>query len=234
MIHAAARLRTAVIVAVVAWAGAAGPALARDWAWLGVRIRDLSEPEMEELSARHGIREGFGVVIVEVLEGTAAARAGVRTGDVVVALDGRPVTDSRTLQRLVAASSTERDTRVTVLRPGGRREIPVRLTTMPRDVAGDRVAAEFGFGLRVPVPGPPGSASSASTDPPVVGVVVRGGPAERAGLQVGDVILAVAERAVVSLAVAREALADVALDRPLALAVRREGRYVTLTLPNPS
>src|SRR6202008_919116 len=33
---------------------------ARTWAWLGVRIRDLSEQEMEELSKRHGIVEGFG------------------------------------------------------------------------------------------------------------------------------------------------------------------------------
>ena len=40
---------------------------ARPWAWLGVRIRDLSEQEMESVSARHGVREGFGVVIVEVL-----------------------------------------------------------------------------------------------------------------------------------------------------------------------
>src|SRR3989454_6739890 len=40
----------------------------RQWSWLGVRIRDLSEQEMEEIAARHGIREGFGVVIVEVIE----------------------------------------------------------------------------------------------------------------------------------------------------------------------
>ena len=50
---------------------------ARPWAWLGVRIRDMSEQEMEEISARHGIREGFGVVIVEVMEDTPAARSGL-------------------------------------------------------------------------------------------------------------------------------------------------------------
>jgi hypothetical protein len=44
---------------------------AKTWAWLGVRIRDLSEHEMEELAARHGMREGFGVVIAP------AARAGL-------------------------------------------------------------------------------------------------------------------------------------------------------------
>jgi hypothetical protein len=60
---------------------------ARPWAWLGVRIRDMSEQEMESVSARHGVREGFGVVIVEVLEDTPAGRAGMRNGDIVVALN---------------------------------------------------------------------------------------------------------------------------------------------------
>jgi len=57
----------------------------RPWAWLGVRIRDMSEQEMEEISRRHGIREGFGVVIVEVLADSPAAGAGLKNGDVVVA-----------------------------------------------------------------------------------------------------------------------------------------------------
>ena len=37
------------------------------WGWLGVRIRDLSEQEMEDISKRFGLREGFGAVIVEVI-----------------------------------------------------------------------------------------------------------------------------------------------------------------------
>ncbi|MBI2494061.1 MAG: PDZ domain-containing protein, partial [Candidatus Rokubacteria bacterium] len=80
-------------------AGVAAVADARPWAWLGVRIRDLSEQEMEEIAAKHGIREGFGVVIVEVLEGTPAASAGLRNGDLVVAFEDRPVTETRLLQR---------------------------------------------------------------------------------------------------------------------------------------
>lgn len=220
----------AIGLALVLLAAVASAADAKDWAWLGVRIRDLSEPEMEELSSRHGIREGFGVMVVEVLDNTAAARGGVKGGDVVVALNGRPVTDTRTLQRLIGASSTEGDTRLTVLRTDGRHQLTVRLTTMPRDIAGERVAAEFGFMLRPIAPATSTGPDNPANDTPVVGAVARGGSAERAGLQVGDVILAVAERAVVSVDVAREALAVAPVDRPLELAVRREGRYLTLKL----
>ena len=54
----------AVVVCVVL--AQAGSATGR-WGWLGVRVRDLSEQEMAEISTRHGIREGFGAMIVEVL-----------------------------------------------------------------------------------------------------------------------------------------------------------------------
>ena len=98
------------------------PALAAaQWAWLGVRIRDLSEQEMDEISSRHGLREGFGVFIVEVMEGTPAQTAGLKNGDLVVAFEERPVTETRVLQRFIASSAPGKDVRLTVLRAEGRR-----------------------------------------------------------------------------------------------------------------
>ena len=67
-------LTRVVMPALVVFALVASAADARPWSWLGVRIRDLSEQEMEEIATRHGIREGFGVVIVEVIADTPAAR----------------------------------------------------------------------------------------------------------------------------------------------------------------
>lgn len=205
---------------------------ARSWSWLGVRIRDMSEQEMEEISARHGIREGFGVVIVEVLAGTPAALAGLRNGDIVVALNGRPVTETRLLQRLIAASSMEADTRVTVLRREGRRHVAVRLAVMPREMVGDRVAAEFGFVLREAEPGEPAGARSPSRPPSII-TVLRGGPAAKAGLEVGDVVLELGDRAVVTREAARDALADAPLDRPLQVTIRRGEHRLGLTILPP-
>jgi len=92
---AALALASWVLVLALATASAAD---VRQWSWLGVRIRDLSEQEMEEIAARHGIREGFGVVIVEVIEGAPASSAGLKSGDIVVAFGKRPVTETRMLQ----------------------------------------------------------------------------------------------------------------------------------------
>jgi serine protease Do len=204
---------------------------ARGWSWLGVRIRDLSEPEMDELSKQHGIREGFGVVIVEVMDATPAQRAGMKNGDIVVAVDGQPVTDTRMLQRLIASGPVEREARLTVLRSEGRRALPVRLVAMPRIVAGERVAAEFGFILRDPEPQPELGGRRPGGNAPTVTLVVRGSAAERAGLETGDVILTIDDRAVVSRDAAREALADLAPERPFRLTVRRGEQHLALEVP---
>jgi serine protease Do len=229
-VSAAARALTAIVLVMLTLAP---PAEARSWAWLGVRIRDLSEQEMDELSKRHGIGEGFGVVVVDVMEDTPAARAGMRNGDIVVAFEGRPITETRLLQRLIARAPVDQDIRLTVLRTEGRRPVAVRLVTMPRPVAGERVAAEFGFLLR----DTEGSADTGirlpSATPPSVTVVLRGSSAQKAGLEVGDVILQINEQPVVTRDAVREAMSDLPLDRALRLTVGRDGRHLPLTLSGP-
>ena len=94
------------------------------WGWLGVRIRDLSDQEVEEISKKFGLREGFGAVIVDVIKEAPAEASGLSAGDVVVAFRGRPVVDTRTLQRFVATASIGETVPMTVLRRNeGRRPL---------------------------------------------------------------------------------------------------------------
>jgi len=199
---------------------------AAQWAWLGVRIRDLSEQEMNEIASRHGIREGFGVVIVEVMEGTPAEQAGLKNGDLVVALEERPVTETRVLQRLIASAGAGREVKLTVLRPDGRRRLEVRLGAMPRPVLGERIAAEFGFLVREPEP--------AGSIAPVISVVIRRSAADRAGLEVGDVILQVNDQVVETREAMREILADASLDASLRLTIRRGAARLSVVVRPPS
>ncbi len=198
---------------------------AMQWAWLGVRIRDLSEQEMDEIAKRHGIREGFGVVIIDVMEGTPAEKAGIKSGDLVVAFEERPVTDTRLLQRLIGGAGAGQDVRLTVLRTDGRRRLEVRLAAMPRPVLGERISAEFGFLVREPEP-------AGSAAPTISGVIQRSA-AERAGLEVSDVILEVNDRAVETREALREAMADASIEGPLRLTIRRGGSRLSVTLRAP-
>ena len=147
--------------------------------------------------------------------GAPAQTAGLKTGDLVVAFEERPVTETRVLQRFIASSAPGKDVHLTVLRAEGRRRFGVRLAAMPRAVVGERVGAEFGFVVREPEAG----ASSALA----VSVVVPKSAADRAGLEAGDVIVQVNDLAVVTRDALREALADAGVEAPLRLTVRRAG-----------
>jgi serine protease Do len=164
------------------------PALAAEqYGWLGVRIRDLSESETEDLSVKQGVREGYGVLVAEVLKDTPAEAAGLRAGDLILSIDGRPIVETRGLQRLVGATAPGREVKVVVAREGRRRDVTIRVGAMPDDAVADRVAAEFGFFVREPnaEDTPPGSRLG------VVGAVLERSAAARGGLAVGDRVLAV-------------------------------------------
>jgi S1-C subfamily serine protease len=83
-------------------------------AQLGVAVapRPLPPPIAARLGRRRAIE------VVEVIEDGAAARAGVRPGDLVLALDGASVGDATDLQRLMVAERIGQPLQVTVLRDG--------------------------------------------------------------------------------------------------------------------
>jgi serine protease Do len=196
-----------------------------------VRIRDLSEQEMEDISKRFGMREGYGAVIVEVIKETPAAAAGLRDGDLVVAFRDRPVVDTRTLQRAVASAAVGETVRLTVLRQeeGRRRPVQVQVGKMPEPMAADRVAAEYGFLVRDP-DGQPELGGARPSPVPSVAAVLPRTRAERAGLQVGDVLTEVGGRPVVSVDAVREALLAAGPDGPLPLVLRRGPERLQITL----
>src|SRR5262249_36623014 len=120
---------------------------------------------------------------------------------------------------------------LTVLRRGdGRQRVSVRVGVMPEAAAADRVAIEFGFLVRDPEgQGDPGGPRP-STGSPAVAAVVPKGPAETTGLQIGDVLMEIDGRPVLTVDAARKALLAVALDKPLPLSVKRDEERLSFTL----
>ncbi len=206
-----------------------GVAAGEQWGWLGVRIRDLTEQETEELTKRLGIREGYGVLIAQVMKETPAEAAGMRDGDLVVAVDGRPIVETRALQRLVGATPAGRDIALVVLREQTRRELRVRVGRMPPEVVADRVALEFGFYVRDATEDR--AVAPPETKAPVVAGVAERSSAARGGLLAGDRIVAVNDVEVETVEGFRQRTQDILLRETIRLRVERRGERVTLTLP---
>ena len=207
----------------------AAPAIAAErYGWLGVRIRDLSEAEAEDLAVKLGVREGYGVVVAEILKDTPAEASGLRAGDLIVSIDGRPLVETRTLQRLVGATPAGQELRLVVLREGQRRELRIRVGAMPPDVVAERVAAEFGFIVR---DASAEEAPSGAVRPAVVAGVLERSAADHAGLRVGDRVVGVNGEAVGSVDAFRRRLQGVVLRESLRLRVERRGEPLDLVLP---
>jgi len=95
--------------------------------YLGVTIQDLTP----ELAKEFKVAEGGGAVVGDVVEKGAADQAGIKSGDVIVELNGKPVKDSRTLRLTVASLAPGTKVDVKVLRDGDTRTYKVTLKELP-------------------------------------------------------------------------------------------------------
>lgn len=175
------------------------------------RIVVEKELEIEKELVPEEIMPAPSAIIIEVMPGSPAEDAGLRAGDVVIAVDGESLGVERGLAELIAGYEPGDRIRLTVTRPGeGQLEVKVRLAEHP-----DREGAPY-LGVRFsvsPSPVPPGSRlfphqgeegfdhhQMPFAMPGIPGVTVEqgvivysvteDGPASAAGLQEGDVILA--------------------------------------------
>ena len=82
--------------------------------WLGVSIQDLNE----ELADYYKIKDRNGVLVTEVFEGDPADKGGIKSGDIIIAVDGKNVSNTRELSREIAGIDVGKRTEITVIRDG--------------------------------------------------------------------------------------------------------------------
>jgi serine protease Do len=96
--------------------------------WLGVSVQD-APAEREAGAARTAAQRG--VLIAGVERNSPAQRAGLRQGDIVTAINGERIETSRALVRNIAAVPPGQTVRLTVVREGREREMPVQVGRRP-------------------------------------------------------------------------------------------------------
>jgi serine protease Do len=88
---------------------------------IGVSVRDLDQADV----TREKLAGLAGAVVEEVRSETPAAKAGLKSGDVIVAFDGERVRSARQLERLVAETPAGRAVKVAVQRAGSKLDLDV-------------------------------------------------------------------------------------------------------------
>jgi Do/DeqQ family serine protease len=193
--------------------------------WLGIAIQDVTD----ELAGSFGVKEREGVLVADVMKGGPGEAAGLKPGDVIVELGGTKIREVPDLQRRVAAVAPGQNVDVGVVRDKAPVRVRVRVGEMPSE---DTATAEAemeggpeGFGLQVE-PLAPDTAERLGlsfSQGLLVVDVASGGPADRAGLKRGDVILEIDRKPVHDAPGLQKALAAVPPGRSVLMWVHRPG-----------
>lgn len=97
-------------------------------AWLGVAVAGINPQIAGEIQ---GARVGEGLVILEVVAGSPAERAGLRPEDVILSVDGQRLAEPRDLIQHLNTRKPGQAVRLRILRAGQVREVSLTLATMP-------------------------------------------------------------------------------------------------------
>ncbi len=171
--------------------------------WLGVTIQDLTP----KLAIAFDVETTKGALIAEVVKGGPAEKAGMKSGDIVIAYAGKSIENSSSLRNEVALTPIGREVSVTLLRHGKQIELTVRIGNLQDATKMLSVSIKQRLGGQVR------SVTSKETEEYGLnrqqGVVIVSvdpkGPLWQVGFEVGDIILEINGKTIED----AESLADV-------------------------
>lgn len=200
----------------------------------------FTQPVTPELASAMGLKDTDGVLVADVDPNGAAARAGIKRGDVVRKIDDTVVHNPNALRNKVAMTSPGTEVTVTVLREGKEQQFKVKLGELraaaERGGGGEQDEEEGvqGSGARLGIsvqPLTPQVARQLGLRGDVAGLLVRdvapSGPAAEAGIQPGDVIVEANRQTVRSTADLQKALGK---GGTMVMLMHRQGRTFFVTV----
>ncbi len=153
--------------------------------WLGVVIQEIT-PEIAEAI---GVKEG--VLVSQIAPNSPAERAGLKAGDIIVAVDGEKVREVRDLQFRIMKTPPGTEIKLSIIRDGKTQQIKVKVGEMPEEVSfvqPREQASDIGLTLRDLSPE---EVKRLGVKGVLVVDIARGSLAQRSGLRRGDIILMV-------------------------------------------
>lgn len=186
-----------------------------------------------------------GAIVMQVLTDTAAAKAGLMVNDVILSVNGKPVDAQNTLATLIGALKPGDKVKLAVARDGVTKDVTVTLGENPDDKTKPRLGVTYVLKADTLAPdqnSPRNPRQAPTAAPPAGGVVpppaatpaapqgsvlirsvTTGSPAEKAGLQAGDVIVSIDGKSVAQPADVVDMVSQHKVGDTLNLLVQRDG-----------
>jgi serine protease Do len=208
--------------------------------WLGVTIQDVDENTAKAL----GLDEPKGALVASVVPNEPADKAGLRSGDVIVRVEGEEIDNAQDLLRTIAGKAPGEKVGVTVFRQGDIEKFSVELGTRdtqrmaqgPGQRGPQQEGAVESIGLSLkPVNEQEAQALGLeSAQGLLVTQIASGSPAAEVGMRQGDVVLQANQKEVNSVADFTTILESEGREKGvLLMLVQRRGRSLFVTVPVP-
>ena len=187
---------------------------------IGVQVQPLTA----ELANSFGLPNAQGALVAAVERGSPAEKAGLQAGDVILEFDGKKVSASSDLPRLVSFIKPGTNVKLKVWRKGEARDLSTTIGEMP----GERIAAR---------PGEPQAKTASMLGLSLAetpdGLVVQDvqSLAARAGLRPGDLVVSLNNQQIETVEQFRERVAAAPRGRNLALLVQRGDNTLFIAVP---
>jgi serine protease Do len=168
-------------------------------AWLGVQVQPVSADIADSL----GLKKAEGAIVDEPQANSPAVKAGIKAGDVITAVNGKPVNGSRELARTIGMMAPDTSVKLTLVHEGAVKDMSVTLGQMPteqtamNDTDGSHQSGSTVPHLGLTLAPAQDVAGAGGAGLAVVNVDPAGAAAQR-GIQTGDVILDVGGKSVSS------------------------------------
>ncbi len=195
-----------------------------DRGFLGVQIQSLNR----EMAQAMGLDRAKGALVTGFVSGSPAEQSELQPGDIIIAANGHPITESADLPQTIGVLPPGSDVRLEVLTKGKTHNISINLAALPQHAprqvqsmkSHDLIVEDFGLLL--------------TDDGGTIRVkaVEPNSPAARSGLAAQDILLTLNQRALNSLDAAQNAFESARKDRPNAVLMRRgdQQHYIALSL----
>ncbi len=199
--------------------------------WLGVSIQNITPDIAENMK----LGDKKGALVGQVFEGDPADKAGIKTGDIIIAIDGRPIQDTQELLRIVAALPVGKTVAIKVLREGSTKSLSLviaeRKETRTMAKAGN-TSEQLGMAVQEITPEMARHFGLSGKEGVIVTDVKRGSPADEGGLKPQDIILQINR---ININTLKDFLGEITRsgkNESLMFLVKREDNTMFLTIRN--
>jgi len=200
--------------------------------YIGIGIQDINS----DLAKAFELDEAEGVLITQIMPETPAEKAGLRTGDVIIKMNGENIESASQFRNAIASTAPGTEIELTVIRDGKKKRVDLTLTELPSaektEPIAEKTSETIELGIKLEPANEEALAQYGYKKGLVVIAVQQGSPAAEVGIMPNDLLFEVNRQPVGSLDDYYKQLSKAKKDKPILLLIGRNGgmMYIAITL----